>query len=116
MGVVALVGPKNTIMFFSKKTKIVGSAFYFAGFLMILLGFWMSTTIGFLLQMYGLYVLFRSFIRTIFSYMQTLPVIGPCIRNSPFIHKAVDFLADGGKSGGKSMFGGVSEPSKEYDV
>jgi hypothetical protein len=122
MGVVSLVGPKNAAMFFAKKSKVVGSAFFFSGFLLIIIGFYFFTTIGFGLQMYGLYILFRSFIRTIFSYMQTLPVIGPCIRNSPFIHSLVDFMADGGKkNSGQSYFGGSSgdygsSNQKEYDV
>lgn len=99
MGVVSLVGPKNTLLFFAKKNKIIGSAFFFSGFTMIIIGWFMFTLVGFVMQLYGLFLLFRSFLRTIFSYMQTLPVLGPCIRNSPFIHKMVDFLADGGKSG-----------------
>ena len=121
MGVVSLVGPTNAAMFFAKKSKILGSAFFFSGFLLIMIGFYFFTTIGFFLQMYGIFQLFRSFIRTIFSYMQTLPVIGPCIRNSPFIHSAVEFMADGGKSNsGKSYLGGIGGDStgnhKEYDV
>ena len=67
-GVVALIGLKNALMFFGKKTKIQGSVFYFTGFLMIVIGWYMFTLLGFLAQMYGLFLLFRSFISTIFGY------------------------------------------------
>ena len=71
---------------------------------MIIVGWMFFTTAGFLMQLYGLLLLFKSFIRTIFSYVQTLPVIGPIVRNSPIVHKIVDYIADGnvhGKAGGK---------------
>ena len=68
MGVIALVGVKNTFMFFGKKSKILGSVFFFSGFLLIIIGWYTFTLAGFSLQMYGLFVLFRQFISTIFSY------------------------------------------------
>ena len=98
LGVVTLVGPKNAVMFFVKKTKIRGSLMFFSGFAMIIVGWFMFTTVGFLLQVYGLFLLFRSFLRTVFSYMQTLQFIGPLVRNSQLIHKLVEYLADGGKN------------------
>jgi len=58
MGIIALVGPKNTISFFTKKNKIKGSAFYFAGMIMIILGYPMFTLGGFLLQTFGIFLLF----------------------------------------------------------
>ena len=95
MGIVALIGFKNTIGFFAKKSKIMGSVFFFIGFIMIIMGWYMFTVLGFMIQLYGMFLLFRSFIKTIFTYCQTLPVIGPFLRTSPFIHKAVDKLSDG---------------------
>ena len=97
MGLVALVGPKSTGSFFLRKGKVVGSAVFFGGFLLIVIGWFLFTTLGFLLQMYGLFLLFRDFVRVLFSYAQTLPVIGPAIRNSPFAHTVVDAIA--GKKG-----------------
>ena len=93
MGLVVVVGPQNTVGFFMRKGKIVGSAVFFAGFIMIVIGWFLFTTFGFLLQFYGLFLLFRDFIRVIFSYVQTLPVIGPVLRNSPFAHTVVDAMA-----------------------
>ena len=93
MGLVVVVGPTNTLGFFMRKGKIMGSAVFFAGFILIMLGWFMFTTLGFLLQVYGLFLLFRDFTRVIFSYMQTLPVIGNILKNSPLAHTVVDTIA-----------------------
>lgn len=102
MGLVTLVGPKNTGSFFLRKGKVQGSAVFFGGFLMIAIGWFLFTTIGFLLQCFGLFLLFRDFARVLFSYAQTLPVIGPIIRNSPFAHSVVDVIAGNKSEAGAS--------------
>ena len=68
MGIVALIGFKNTMGFFAKRSKIMGSVFFFLGFVMIIIGWYMFTTLGFTAQLYGMFLLFRSFIKTIFTY------------------------------------------------
>lgn len=109
MGLFVVGGPKKTLAFFMREGKIVGSAIFFAGFLMIIIGWFLFTTAGFLLQMYGLFLLFRDFARVIFSYMQTLPVIGAVLRNSPFAHTVVDAIA------GKTTQKGASQ-QKKFEV
>ena len=103
MGIVSLIGPKSTLLFFAKKQRILGSVCYFLGFGLIVIGWFLLTTLGFMLQMYGLWHLFKQFLPTVFSYMQTVPVIGPIIRNSNWVHTLVDFA-----SGGKQAKGGSS--------
>ena len=49
MGIVSLIGPKNTIGFFTKKGKIMGSIFYFLGLVIIIIGYTFFTMIGFIL-------------------------------------------------------------------
>ena len=49
MGIVSLIGPKNTIGFFTKKGKIMGSLFYFLGLSIIVIGYRFFTMIGFIL-------------------------------------------------------------------
>ena len=93
MGLVVVVGPQHTVSFFTRKGKLVGSAVFFVGFIMIIIGWFLFTTLGFLMQCYGLFLLFRDFIRVIFSYVQTLPVIGPVLRNSPLAHTVVDTMS-----------------------
>ena len=47
MGVVALVGYKNAFGFFSRESKIKGSAFFFAGLVLIMIGWYLFTFLGF---------------------------------------------------------------------
>lgn len=47
MGIIALIGIKNTLGFFTKKNKIFGSIFFFLGFIMIIIGWYMFTLLGF---------------------------------------------------------------------
>ena len=96
MGIVALIGPVNAFGFFTKKSKMVGSFFYFLGITMIIIGWKFFTIGGFLMQIYGIFLLFRSFLSTAFAYMQTLPIIGPFLRDTPAIHKIVNNLSNGG--------------------
>ena len=49
MGLVVVVGPQNTISFFMRKGKVMGSAVFFIGFILIILGWFLFTTLGFML-------------------------------------------------------------------
>ncbi len=104
MGVIALIGLKPTFMFFGKKTKLQGSIFYFFGLLLIIIGWYMFTVLGLISQFYGLYLLFRSFLTTIFAYAQTLPGIGPFLRKSTIIHNTVNALSEGGNKKKQAKF------------
>lgn len=97
MGLVALIGPQKTLVFFLKKKTRMGSVFFFGGMFLIILGWFLFTTIGFLCQVYGLWIMFRSFIPTLFSTMQTLPVVGPFLRNSTLVHQFVAYANSEGK-------------------
>ena len=68
MGITALLGPKYTLEFFIKKSKVKGSAFFFCGFIIELIGWRFFTFIGFILQMIGIFMLFKSFLKTAFAY------------------------------------------------
>jgi hypothetical protein len=109
MGMISLVGVKQTVSFFCRKSKLQGSIFFFLGFVMIVIGWFLFTTAGFVLQMYGLFLLFRQFLSTIFSFVQTLPVIGPILRNSPKMHDLVGYLSGSSQSGSRAS-------SKKFDV
>jgi len=37
---------------------------------------------------------FRPFLGTVLAYCQTLPIIGPCLRNSPGLHNFVSKMSD----------------------
>ena len=66
---------------------------FFGGFILIVMGWFLFTTVGFVLQIYGLFLLFRQFLMTIFSFLKTLPVIGPILSSSPMIHNLVERIA-----------------------
>jgi hypothetical protein len=98
MGVVALVGFKNTITFFTRSSKIKGSVFFFLGLILIVTGWYLFTLAGFLSQLYGIFLLFRSFLGTILVYAQSLPVIGGYLSKSDAIHRAVKLIETGDDS------------------
>jgi len=50
MGIVSLIGVKNAVLFFVKKSKMYGSIMFFTGFVMIIIGWFMFTLVGFLAQ------------------------------------------------------------------
>ena len=102
MGVVALVGFKNAASFFGRESKIKGSVFFFAGLLLIMLGWYLCTLLGFVGQMYGIFLLFRSFLGTILVYAQGLPVVGGFLRSqSDALNRAVKILESTGTGGDK---------------
>lgn len=68
MGVVALVGYKNAFSFFGRESKLKGSLFFFIGLVLIITGWYLLTSLGFLSQLYGIFLLFRSFLGTILMY------------------------------------------------
>ena len=108
MGLVILVGPANTVAFFMRKTKMAGSACFFAGFVMIVIGWFGFVFLGFTMQLYGLYLLFRDFIKTIYKTLETMPVIGPALRSMPWVGDAVDYIATDAK--------GAKGGNAKYDV
>ena len=105
MGVIALVGFKNAISFFSRESKIKGSLFFFLGLLLIFLGWYLCTFLGFMFQLYGIFLLFRSFLGTILIYAQSLPLIGGFLRSkSEQINRAVKFIESGGADKRRAKF------------
>ena len=69
IGIVSLIGPVNAVSFFVKKSKVLGSVFYFGGITIMIVGWKFFTLAGFLMQIYGIFLLFRSFLKTAFAYM-----------------------------------------------
>ena len=59
----------------------------------MIIGWRFFTITGFLMQIYGIFLLFRSFIKTAFAYLQTMPFIGPFLRDTPMIHKIVNNIS-----------------------
>ncbi|KAG5983361.1 hypothetical protein E4U55_000099 [Claviceps digitariae] len=76
IGLTIIIGPQKTLFFFARKQKAKGTAAFFAGLILILIRW---TFIGFLIEAYGIAILFGDFFGTIAGFARGIPVIGPYI-------------------------------------
>jgi hypothetical protein len=76
IGLTIIIGPQKTLLFFARKQKAKGTAAFFGGLTLILLRW---TFFGFIIEAYGIAVLFGDFLGTIAGFARGLPVIGPYI-------------------------------------
>ncbi|KAK4193876.1 Got1/Sft2-like family-domain-containing protein [Podospora australis] len=76
IGLTIIIGPSKTALFFARKQKLKGTAAFFAGLALILLRW---PLIGFLVELYGIMVLFGDFLGTIAGFARNVPVVGPYI-------------------------------------
>lgn len=77
IGLPLIIGPQKTLLFFARREKFKGTAAFVAGIILILLKW---AFIGFLVEGYGIGVLFGDFLVTIAGYAGAIPVVGPYIR------------------------------------
>jgi len=77
IGLLLVIGVQKTILFFSRRQKIRGTAAFAAGILLILFR-WPLT--GFLVELYGIFILFGDFFATIAAFAGNVPIIGPYIQ------------------------------------
>jgi hypothetical protein len=64
-------------VFFARRQKWKGTAAFLGGIILILLRWPLA---GFLVELYGIFVLFGDFFATIASFTGNIPVIGPYIQ------------------------------------
>ena len=76
IGLTIIIGPSKTALFFARKQKLKGTAAFFGGLALILLRW---PLIGFLVELYGIMVLFGDFLGTIAGFARNVPVVGPYI-------------------------------------
>ena len=76
LGLTLIIGLQKTAVFFARRQKLKGTAAFAAGITLILLRW---PLIGFLVELYGIFVLFGDFFATIASFAGNIPVIGPYI-------------------------------------
>ncbi|KAJ5885464.1 hypothetical protein N7495_009974 [Penicillium taxi] len=86
IGLTLIIGFQKTIVFFSRPQKLKGTAAFSAGIILILLR-WPLT--GFLIELYGLFILFGDFLITIGSFAGNIPIVGP------YIKRGLEILAGG---------------------
>jgi hypothetical protein len=93
IGLPLILGPAKTLLFFSRRQKLRGTAAFTMGILLILFRW---PLIGFLVELYGIMILFGDFLATIAGFMGNIPVVGP------YIVKALEKLGVG-RSGSSEL-------------
>ncbi|KAN0106207.1 Got1 family protein [Hyaloscypha variabilis] len=76
IGLTIIIGPQKTALFFARRQKLKGTAAFFGGLFLILMRW---ALIGFLVELYGIFILFGDFLGTIAGFARNIPVIGPWI-------------------------------------
>ena len=77
IGLVLLIGIQKTFAFFSRRQKLRGTVAFVIGIFLILAR-WPLT--GFLVELYGIFILFGDFFATIASFAGNIPIVGPYIQ------------------------------------
>lgn len=78
IGLTLIIGLQKTIAFFSRPQKLRGSAAFASGIFLILVR-WPLT--GFLIELYGILILFGDFLITIGQFAGGIPVVGPYVKS-----------------------------------
>ncbi|TQS37922.1 hypothetical protein Golomagni_01584 [Golovinomyces magnicellulatus] len=76
IGLTILIGPNQTLAFFSRKHKIKGTAAFFLGLVLIILRW---AFVGMCVELYGIVILFGDFINTFMGFVRNVPVVGPIV-------------------------------------
>ena len=88
VGLYFFIGIAGILKFFTKKGKVQGSAIYFGGLVLIILGW---TFFGAILQVAGFFIIFRSFLPDFYDYVCRIPVVGSYLSKFGLIQKAIEF-------------------------
>merc|ERR1712150_319749 len=89
IGLACVIGLERTFRFFFQWHKAKGSAAFFGGILVVLLGW---PLIGMCVELYGFVVLFSGFFPVAINFLRRIPVIGTLL-NMPPIGTYLDSLA-----------------------
>ncbi|RPB23490.1 Got1-domain-containing protein [Terfezia boudieri ATCC MYA-4762] len=76
LGITVLLGPTKTFTFFAKKEKLKGTAAFIVGLAFIIARWPM---IGFVVECYGLLLLFKDFFGVLVGFIGSIPIVGPYI-------------------------------------
>ncbi|TVY81552.1 Protein transport protein GOT1 [Lachnellula suecica] len=76
IGLTIIIGPQKTLLFFARRQKLKGTAAFFGGLVLILMKW---ALVGFLVELYGIFILFGDFLGTIAGFARNVPVVGPWI-------------------------------------
>lgn len=88
-GIPLTIGVRDTVKFFTLKKRRVGSACFLGGTLLILVRW---TFLGLLVQGYGFWRLFATFIPTVLQYARKVPYVSTFL-NLPLVKSALNKVA-----------------------
>jgi len=75
LGLLIIIGLQKTFVFFARPQKLKGTAAFIIGIVLILVRW---AFVGFLVELYGIFVLFGDFFSTIAGFAGSVP--GTCLR------------------------------------
>lgn len=76
IGLPLILGPSKTLSFFARRQKLRGTFAFTIGILLILFRW---PLVGFLVELYGIMILFGDFLATVAGFLGNVPVVGPWI-------------------------------------
>ena len=79
VGLTLIIGLQKTAVFFARRQKWKGTAAFVAGILLILIRW---PLVGFLVELYGIFVLFGDFFSTVGGFAGNIPVVGPYVQQA----------------------------------
>lgn len=94
-GVAMIIGLRSTARFFLRPKNYKGSGFFASGIVFVV---WGWTLIGFLLETYGFWLLFRGFFPTALSFLRRMPFIRPFL-DAPAVKTMINKVAPAGGDG-----------------
>lgn len=92
-GVCLIIGPQRSVRFFFQRKKAKGSAFFFLGMALVLLGI---PVFGVLLEGFGFMYLFGDFFPVAISFMRRTPILGNLMAAPPIKQFADKIAGSGG--------------------
>ncbi|KAH8278917.1 hypothetical protein KR018_011014 [Drosophila ironensis] len=91
-GLACVIGVERTLRFFFQRHKVKGTAAFFGGIVIVLLGY---PIIGMVIESYGFFALFSGFFPVVINFLGRVPFLGSLL-NLPFMQKIVQKLGGDG--------------------
>ncbi|CAY67642.1 Evolutionarily conserved non-essential protein present in early Golgi cisternae [Komagataella phaffii GS115] len=89
IGLVLIIGPLKTVVFFTRPQKVRGTILLALGIVLILTG---RSFLGFIIESLGIVILFGDFFSVIIQFLRSIPFIGPIFRH-PAVAPILDRIA-----------------------